>query len=288
MFKYICLFLAVACSGFCLSPPPSCPAKWDEWLFYQKIGWRGLHLDPRIPYELLVDKLEVKKHVSDDILIAKTLFATDDPELIFIELLPKTFMMKANNACARGLLVKDGILMSTKKYDTKFVPIVATNEILRSYAKNWLESPYLADKELQYGLIKPMILFEEYLENHNMEIQLFCFSGKTQLIRIFFRGTCKNKHDLFSYYDSNWNLFPYSYQDYETEEIEKPEYLDKLISFSEKFTTNIDHVRVDFFLNGKDVYLGEFTFTTSGGSKGLILDDLQKFLGDCWAYPDSD
>lgn len=288
MLTRVFLFLILTCSGICLSSLPPSFSDWNEWLFHQKIGWRGLHLDSRIPYELLVDKLEVKKYVCDDILVAKTFFATDDPELIFMESLPNIFMMKANNACDRGLLVKDGMLLLRKKDDYNFVPIPVTNEILRSYAKKWLKIPFMPNTEFQYGLIKPMILFEEYLHNYNKEIQLFCFYGETKLIRIFFRGGNRKKQDPFSYYDLNWNLLDCSHSEYETKKIDKPEWLDKLLSFAEKFTTTIDHVRVDFFLDDQDLYFGEFTFTTEGGWTGLIPDDLQKFLGSCWDYPNLD
>jgi hypothetical protein len=54
------------------------------------------------------------------------------------------------------------MILARMKRDINFVPVPATNAILRAYAKNWLSEPYQPNTERQYGLIKPMILFEEY------------------------------------------------------------------------------------------------------------------------------
>lgn len=277
------MFLIFTCSGFCLSPLPEKPSCWDDWNFDEKIAWRGQHLDPRIPYGPLVDKLEVKNIVGNSIITAKTLFATNNIQLISTKALPENYVMKANNASGRGLLIKNGMVLARKKRDVDFVPIQATNEVLRSHAKYWLEDLFARNIELQYGLITPMILFEEYLENLTMDIELFCFNGKVQLIEILFIDHYK-KNPVISFYDPNWNLLKTSHPHHEVknEKIDRPKWLDELIAFSEKFTQNIDHVRIDFYLNGDDIYFGEFTFTTG---KGVIPKNFQQILGSYWPYP---
>lgn len=278
------LFISVKL--FSLSPPDK-PSEWDNWTFDQKISWRGVNLDPRIPYGPLVDKLLVKKIVEDHLPSAKTFFATDDPSQIDIEKLPSTFMMKANNASSRGILVKNGIVVSTKKRETSFIPMECTNDFLRSYAEQWLTNLYKENKEMQYGLVKPMILFEEYLEDISMDIELYFFNGKVRLISLFFIEDYTKK-PMISYYDENWNIFETTHPKkllVKNEPIEKPLYIDKLIAFGERFAEKIDHVRIDFFVSKKNIYFGEFTFTTGGGNN---ISHLNVMIGNHWDFPDPD
>lgn len=279
----IFFILLVDVHVFSLSPP-SKPSNWDNWTFDQKILWRGRNLDPRIPYGPLVDKLLVKKIVQKDMPTAKDIFATNDPSKIFMKKLPRTFVMKANNASGRGVLVKDGMVIATKKREANFVPRKCTNNFLRSYAQQWLNNLYAENEEKQYGLVKPMILFEEYLEDITMDIELYFFNGKARVITLFFiEGYTKNP--VVSYYDENWNLFDTTHPNFlvQTEPIEKPPYIDKLIAFGERFAEKIDHVRIDFFVSKNEIYFGEFTFTTGGGYN---LNHLNVMVGSHWNFPD--
>lgn len=262
--------------------PPNKPSNWKNWKFSQKIIWRGRNLDPRIPYGPLVDKLGVKKIVKGEISTAKVFFATNDPNQIFIERLPKNFVMKANNASGRGMLVKNGVVVATKKREANFVPIKCTNEFLRSYANNWLTNTYSANREKQYALIKPMIFFEEFLEDITMEIELYFFNGKVRLIALFFNDSY-TKNPVVSYYDKNWNLFDINHHTFvvKKDSIKKPSYMDKLIAFGERFAEKIDHVRIDFFVTKRDIYFGEFTFTTGGRN----LNHLNIMIGNYWKFP---
>lgn len=264
--------------------PPEKPQGWDTWEFNQKIVWRGLNLDPRIPYGLLVDKLRVKKIVQDEIATAKVFFATNNPAEIILGNLPKSFIMKANNASGRGILVKDGVVIASKKRDTNFLKKECSDEFLRSSAEKWLANLYAAAKEKQYALVEPMIIFEEFLENIKLEIELYLFNGKVRVIGVFFvEGYEKNP--VVSYYDENWNLFHINHPKFlvKNEPIEKPAYIDKLIAFGERFGEKIDHVRVDFFITADEIYFGEFTFTTGGGKN---LPHLNWMIGDYWDLPD--
>lgn len=276
------MFLSI--NAFC-EPPPNKPDGWDNWRFDQKVYWRGKHLDPRIPYAILVDKIKAKKVVQNHIKSAETYFATDDPSQIFIKNLPKTFMMKSNNGCGRGILVKNGFVLTTRKRESNFQPILCTNKFLRRYATNWLSTIYGENNEKQYALIKPMIFFENYIEGITHEIELYFFNGKVRVITLFFMDGYTNNPEV-SYYDENWNLFNItehpSFQ-VRTNPIEKPAYIDELIAFSERLVKTIDHVRVDFFIKEDEIYFGEFTFTTAGGAR---LDHLNKIIGNYWDFPD--
>ncbi len=283
---WVVLFLFFCTNGRSQTPPEK-PADWDSWRFSEKIIWRGTHLDPRIPYGPLIDKLGVKKLIELDrgpIRAAKVLFATDDPSKIRLKNLPKTFIMKPNNASGRAVLVVDGMLVATKKREKDFTAQKCTNEFLRTVAHEWLVQPYLPDKEVQYSLIKPMVFFEEYLTEVSMEIQLYLFNQKVCVIGILLNDAYTSS-PVMSYYDENWNLFDVFHTQLETNfyPLNRPPYFDDLIAFAQRFTEGIDHVRVDFFINGDDLYFGEFTFTTGGGK---WIEHLDVMVGNHWDFPD--
>lgn len=285
----IIFFLLIATQAFSLSPP-SKPTGWDDWTFGQKIAWRGLNLDPRIPYGPLVDKLQVKQIVRDEMQVAKVFFATDDPSHIFIKKLPTTFVMKVNNSSGKSLLIKNGMLMKMKNQRVESSSKKCMISFLRSCAENWLVDVHVANKEKQYGLVKPMIFFEEYLENITMEVELYFFNGKVRLISLFSNDEFTGDVTA-SYYDEDWKIFDVTHPmnscfcDYRvnTKPIEKPPYIDRLIAFGERFAEKIDHVRIDFFVRGQDIYFGEFTFTTEGGNN---LDHLNTMMESYWDFPD--
>ncbi len=285
MQKLLFFLLIISTQVFSLSPP-SKPPNWDNWKFNEKIIWRGCNLDPRIPYAPLVDKLKVKKIVQNEMPTAELFFATNDPSQIFMENLPNTFVMKVNNASGRGVLVKNGIIVATKKRDQDFIPRECTNNYLRLYAKKWLKNLYAENTEKQYGLVQPMILFEEYLESLKMDIELYFFNGKVVVIGLFFTEDY-TKNPIVSFYDASWNLFDISHPKFlvKKEPIEKPPYMDKLIAFGERFAEKIDHVRIDFFVTEEEIYFGEFTFTTAGGYE---INHLNQMIGNHWDYPDPD
>ena len=158
---------------------------------------------------------------------------------------------------------------------------------MRSYADEWLKTPYSPGVEDQYALMKPMIIFEEYLENLKLDVELFCFHGEVKLIEVLFIEDYK-KQPTISFYDRDWNLLETTHPHHQVknEKITRPLWLDQIIAFTEDFTIkeNIDHVRVDFYLNGKDIYFGEFTFTTG---PGVIPESFQAMLGSYWSFPSS-
>ena len=63
-------------------------------------------------------------------------------------------------------------------------------------------------------------------------------------------------------YDSNWKKFPYGIHCPEfTQEVEKPQNLEKVIEISEKLAQGFPLVRVDLYnVNGK-IFFWEMTFT---------------------------
>jgi hypothetical protein len=284
MTRVLFLFLLVSSFAFCTSSIPEKPSGWDEWTFDEKIAWRGQHLDPRIPYATYADKIKVKEIVGNSILTAKLLRATDNLRLISTRGLPRSYLMKPNNASSRGLLIIDGMILARMKRDCNFVPVAAKDRTLRLYARHWLSTPFNPHTEFQYGLIKPMILFEEYLEDITLDIELFCFNGEVKLIEVLFTDSYKN-NPVISFYDRNWNLLQTTHPVHEVKNtpIDRPLCLDELFAFAKQFTQDIDQVRVDFFLNGKDPYFGEFTFTT--GTK-VVPETFQQMLGRCWKYPE--
>lgn len=284
MLKILCLFLCTAAFGWTASIPKK-PLRWDTWPYYQKVRWRGEHLDPRIDYALYADKLAVKQLVEGDMAVAKVLFATDDPDTISLVGLPKSFVMKANNGSNRSLLVIEGMVVSRKK-GLAYEACPVTDDTLRSYATSWLRTPYMSKREKQYGQIKPMVFIEEYIDGIALEINVHSFYGKAQLIGITL-DEIFSKTPLYAFYDLDWNLLPMRRADYPPlkKGIERPKRLEEIIQLTEKLTKQFDYVRVDFLLKGDEIYFGEFTFTPDAGKVRYVPPSFESQLSHHWLYP---
>ena len=275
MIKFLLPFIIITSLGFGGVHPK--PPEWDGWTFDEKRTWRGRHPDPRIQYKVLVDKFRVKEVLAgqDTVKVAKTYYHTNDPSTILLENLPSSFVMKANNACNCTLKVVDGIVHASCKQC--FKPKPATNEILIKYATDFLKTKYWYNYgEKQYSLVTPTILFEEYLPNLSMDIEFFCFYGKVRLVKA---GYYQKQWKDF-YYDLDWNLLKTNTPG---AKVARPEWLEKMISFTEELAKNIDHVRVDYFVCGNDIYFGECTFTTG---ERVVPKILQMEISSYWLYPD--
>ena len=133
--------------------------------------------------------------------------------------------------------------------------------------------------------MKPMIVIEEYLDKLCKDINLFCFYGKVQIIRVLFIDDYAKK-PIVSFYDPEWNLITVDESYFHVVQniaIDKPRWLDQLVAFTGQMTQNIDHVRVDYFDVGDEIYFGEFSFTSG---PRVVPPEFQSKLGSYWIYPE--
>lgn len=113
------------------------------------------------------------------------------------------------------------------------------------------------------------------------DFKIYCYDG----VPLYFLVCCDRKESGqadYYYFDTNWRFLPFDTKNQilpEGIEINRPECLDLLISYSKTLSEGFPFVRVDFYIIGGKVYFGELTFTPCGCMDQAITDEANRILG---------
>lgn len=263
------------------------PFLWRLRTYSRKVAWRCRHPDPHIDYRTWVDKHLAKAIARPHFKVAESYLVATRPEDIDIARLPPTFVMKATHGWNMSLLVVDGIVRGGNR-DLADAGRVADTAFLREVAQGWLDSKREARRrarERHYRQVDPGILFEQFIEPVDHELQLFLFDGRFRLALVGYRGFhhAASTHRL---YDEHWRRLPPGSPEaesrYEWAAPETPRPPAQLFDDLERLCRHIDHVRADFFVSDGQYYFSEFTFTHNAGQPGFI-GRYDAELGRFWA-----
>lgn len=190
---------------------------------------------------------------------------------INFESLPKSFVLKTNNASATNILVKD-------KQQANI------SEIIKLLTK-WMKIDYgYISCQPHYSRIFPLILAEEYLTedgtyNSNKMIKdfkFYCVHGSPLYVFVY-TDRQANSHDMKrSIYDMNWKRYTefIGSQAVAGPDIDKPQSLDLMIQIARKLSEPFPFVRIDFYeINNKPIF-GEMTFTPGMQEASLEFDEM--------------
>lgn len=95
-----------------------------------------------------------------------------------------------------------------------------------------------------------------------VDYKFFCFNGKVKCLYV----SDTEKH-LLRFYDADFNPLDIKrddYKDFDTSP-RKPIMFEQMKLLAEKLSSNIPHVRVDFYEINGNIYFGEMTFYTGSG-----------------------
>ena len=242
----------------------------------EKIQWLKLYDSTPIK-TLLTDKYLVKNYIKETIgeqYVIPTLQVWNSSNQISFNLLPKTFVLKANHGSGMNIIV-----YNKRKYNIKKI---------RRIAKKWMNTNFAyRSLELHYMNIKPRIIAEKYFDNKNGDLydyKVYCFDGRVESIA-FLSGIKKNRRIAF--FDSQWNRLNYTdtYPAF-SYEIPKPKKLKEMVEISQKLSKGFAFVRVDLYvLNNGDIKFGEMTFTPSSGTLVFSPLNQNRIFGDMIKLP---
>lgn len=223
--------------------------------FTEKLQWLKLY-DHKPEYIKMADKLQMRDFVKEKIGEGHTvplLGVYDKWEELDFEKLPNAFVLKTTHDSGSYIIVKD-----KSKLDKK----VAKKKINHSLRKNY----YKTTREWQYKNIKPKIIIEEFLDDGNSALtdyKFFCFNGKCEFLYVM-QETASVATQVIV--DTKFNRLPFRMDDEPSEKMpQKPTELEKMIGFAEKLSTKQAFLRVDMYLAGGKIYIGELTFYHYGG-----------------------
>ena len=228
--------------------------------YCQKVYWIRLYGATPLKTKL-ADKYLCREYIADKIgeqYNIPLLGVWDDFNEIDFEQLPKQFVLKTNHGCGFNLIIKDKDKINKKKIKRKI--------------NRWMQMNYaMLFCEMQYYNIPRKIIAERYLEQLDgglNDYKFHCFNGEPLFCELIGERDWEKGSGKQSIYDCKWNLLEFTFGDYEPFEdlIDKPKCLEEMVDIARKLSCGIDYVRVDLYEVEDRVYVGELTFTATGGN----------------------
>jgi hypothetical protein len=218
----------------------------------------------------------VKEKLSDNILVP--LFGVyERAEEIDFDVLPDSFVLKANHGSGYTIVCRDKLKMDKKETIKKLNKWISQNYFI--YSREW-----------QYKNISPKIVCEELLSGSEGQIpedyRFFCFDGEPKFIAVDLESVDekgnKKSHYFRNIYDTDWNMLDFRIGHENNREIvlEKPKELEKMLEYARILSEDFKHARIDFFYINNKIYFGEITFCHSGGMQKVYPEEYSIRLGD--------
>lgn len=240
--------------------------------YTEKLQWLKINYKNPIMVDM-VDKYEAKNIASKlfgDEYIIKNYGVFESFDEIDFDKLPNSFVIKCTHDSGGVVVCKNKSKLDIKK---------ARKKINKALKLNY----YYVTREWPYKNIKPRIIVEEFLENENNDLndyKVMCFNGKPYMIQ-YHSGRFLGEH-LQDFYDLNWNKIKDLSQKGANPSnfvVEKPNLLEKMLSFSELAAATFPNLRVDWYIVNNKLYFGEFTFCDGSGFEGFTPDKINYELG---------
>ena len=238
--------------------------------YNEKLQWIKLYdKNPLMPK--CCDKYAVRSFVEDmgcGELLNTLYWEGFDPEQLPFDQLPQQFVIKVTHGSTFNIIVKD-----KQKLDRK-----QTVQTL----KKWLDAKFIACYgEWFYGIEKPRVIVEQYLEDKSLgellDYKVFCFNGKAKLVDVHSGRFGEHKRNI---YDTQWNFLDQVYFKYPHGQLlPRPAQLEQMLEYAEKLSQPFRHARVDFFLVDGRLYFGEITFTNGAGFDAITPYSFDEEMG---------
>lgn len=247
---------------------------WDNpQTFNEKLQWLKMH-DRKPIYSTMVDKYEAKKYVAERIgeeYIIPTYGVWDRFDDIDFDALPDQFVLKCTHDCGGLVIVKD-----KKNFDKE----AARKKINKAMKRNY----YYRTREWPYKNVKPRVLAEKYMEDPKTaelrDYKFFTFHG---IVKSMFIATERNSSEetKFDFFDADFEHLHFT-NGHPNAAVcpEKPERFEEMKCLAEKLSTDIPHLRVDFYEVDGRIYFGELTFFHWNGFTLFEPKEWDKTFGD--------
>lgn len=263
--------------------------KWDYWwgigrfpnldtpqTFNEKLCWLKLHAR-RSEYTKMVDKYDAKEFARNIIgndYIIPTYGVWDRFEDIDFDALPNEFVLKTTHDSGWVIICRD-----KAKFDK--------NSAKKKVEESYKHSLFWYHREYPYKDLKPRIIIEKLMvekgEDSLKDYKFFCFDGKVKMLLVATGRTVDTRIDFF---DRDFNHLPFKRKyPHALKPIAKPENYDKMIEIAEMLSIGIPHVRADLYNINGQIYFGEMTFFSGGGTVKFEPDEWDYKVGEWLKLP---
>ena len=242
-------------------------------LFTEKVQFRKLY-DRNPLYPALVDKYAAKAFIAERAgseYVIETYWVGRDLEKIEWDQIPLPAVVKPTHGSG------DGVFLHSRS---------DVDKLLRNNpAPYWMAQRHdRINREWAYRQLVPQVIIERMLGENGSALddyRFFVFSGKVALIELRLR---RDGIGYECYYTPDWKkmgLCSNYYSPY-LRERPRPAQLEEMLEVARRIAGDIDFMRVDLYLEGGNVYVGELTLYPGGGFHGSVPDLIDKSLGNLW------
>ncbi|WP_308638439.1 ATP-grasp fold amidoligase family protein [Paenibacillus silvisoli] len=243
--------------------------------FNEKIQWMKLY-DRNPLMTKCADKYAVRSYVEEKIGkgILNTLYGVyEKVEDIDLSALPNSFVIKVNHGSGQNILCRDKSQMDFNQAFSRIKDYMNTNH-------------YYYGREWAYKNIKPLIIIEEYLDDHGRppaDYKILCFHGKPEIIQIDLDRFGDHRRN---YYNVDWTQMDLRFiKDNSSEAVPKPQHLDEMLRYAAALAEGFFFVRIDFYNFDGKLYFGEMTFYPNNGIGTFYPVENNKMMGSKLKLP---
>lgn len=246
--------------------------------FNEKLQWLKLYNRKSI-YTTMVDKFASKKFFSERLGEEYVVPSLGGPWYSFDEIdfdtLPEKFVLKTNHDSGGVMLCRDKETFDKEKARAFFEKHLKINY-------------YWSAREWPYKNIKPCIFAEQFLEDGSgdaiYDYKFFCFNG---VPKIMYLSRDRSETPRTDFFDMEYNHLDMRMKDPNSDVLpEKPSRFEEMKFLAAKLSSGIPHVRVDFYMIGSHLYVGEMTFFHCGGFVSVKPESWNLEMGNWISLPE--
>jgi hypothetical protein len=236
----------------------------NEWLQARKLFRRKAH------HICFADKLLVREFIRERLgerVLTHIYWSGTDLSDAPVAILPKKFVIKANNGSGTNLIVSDSATLDWDK--------------ARALTRKWMARNHSVHfAEWQYRWIEPRIFIEEFLEGPNgrvpLDYKFFCIHGRVELIQVDVDRFGDHTRALL---DREFRVLPVIYKyPHPANPVPKPSCFGDMFEIAERLAADEDFLRVDLYDLGRPI-CGELTLHPEAGLLVFVPGDLDVHLG---------
>lgn len=225
--------------------------------YNEKINWQKLYYKNDL-FSVCSDKYHVRDFVEKkgcaDILNTLIWEGFDAQNIPFKEL-PNQFVLKTTHGSGFNIICTDKEKINEEKVKKQMNKWLKT-KFLKCYGESW------------YGVKKPRIIIEKYIDNNGkglFDYKFFCFDGEPYYVYV---DTWKDGKHHINMYDADFHLREDVSLGYPTDfssNIVKPDHYEEMLQIARRLSAGFPHVRIDLYDTDGGVIFGEMTFSKGAG-----------------------
>lgn len=239
--------------------------------FNEKLQWLKLHNRKPI-FTQMVDKVGVRDIIAQSVgteYLVPILGVWDTVDDIDFNTLPNQFVLKCTHDSGDLIICRDKQSLDVEAAKAKLKKGLATD--LYSKGREW-----------PYKNVRPRVYGEVYMSDENedqlTDYKVYCFNSVPRLIQVDYDRFTVHKRQFYS---PEWALTDIAWHlpSDKSKTLPRPVVLDEMLSLAARLSKDIPFLRVDFYVVGNKLYIGETTFYPGAGFGKWMPEGTDEWLG---------